>query len=119
MSHNFRKLHIWNDSLELVTDCYRMTESLPSDEKFGLVSQIRRAAVSVSSNIAEGANRSSDKDFVRFLYMSKGSISELITQMEITVRLGMIKANEIEPLNDMLDKLDKSIYKLIQKLKND
>ena len=81
--HNYKELEIWKASLKICTPIYKLTKTFPDDEKFGLISQIRRAAVSVPSNIAEGSSRSSDKDFVRFLEYSLGSCREIETQILI------------------------------------
>jgi len=81
------KLDIWNLSIDLVEEIYKLTRKFPSDEKFGLINQLRRAAVSVPSNIAEGAARKSDKENIQFLYIALGSLSEIETQLIISNRL--------------------------------
>lgn len=86
-----QQLRAWQQAMDLVELVYRETAMLPDDERFGLVSQMRRAAVSVPSNIAEGAARGSTKDFTRFLMMARGSLSELETQLLIAQRLGYIQ----------------------------
>ncbi len=88
MTH--KNLAVWNDSIEMVTDLYRLTKNLPSNEQYGLVGQIRRAAVSIPANISEGAARNSAKDYIRFLRISFGSLSELETLLLITMKLGLI-----------------------------
>jgi len=75
-----KKLKAWKLAMDIVADVYKITEKFPSDERFGLVSQIRRSVVSVSSNIAEGAGRNTQKEFVNFLHIARGSLSELDTQ---------------------------------------
>jgi len=80
----------WQKAIDLTVKIYRLTEKFPADERFGLTSQMRRAAVSVPSNIAEGSARSTDKDKVHFYMISRGSLSELDTQAEIVARLGFI-----------------------------
>ena len=79
--HNFRELQIWQDTMELVKEVYALTKTMSSDEKFGLISQINRSAVSIPSNIAEGTGRSSDKEFSRFLEIAISSSYELETQL--------------------------------------
>ena len=88
MERKYQRLQVWQDAIELVTDVYRLTSQFPDSEKFGLVSQMRRAAVSIPSNIAEGAGRGSDKEFRRFLLIARGSLQELETQLIISGRLG-------------------------------
>jgi four helix bundle protein len=88
-----RDLLAWRESMALAELVYRATENFPKMESFGLVSQIRRCAVSIPSNIAEGAARNSTREFVRFLGISCGSLSELETQIELATRLGYLKPN--------------------------
>jgi len=83
-----KDLDVWKKSIELVTKIYQLTQAFPSDEKYGIVSQMRRSAVSIPSNIAEGAARKGNKEFIQFLYISLGSIAELDTQVVIASRLG-------------------------------
>jgi four helix bundle protein len=87
-------LRVWQYSMELVELVYRETASYPIDERFGLIIQLRRAAVSVPSNIAEGAARGSDAEFIRFLYIARGSLSEVQTQLKIADRLGFSPLNK-------------------------
>ena len=87
------RLDVWNDSMDFVALVYQLTQSFPPDEKFGLTSQVRRAAVSVASNIAEGAARRSRKEYVRHLSMARGSLAEADTQWKIALRLGFVKQN--------------------------
>lgn len=94
---NHKDLEVWIKSMDLVEDVYALSKFFPNDEKFGLTNQIRRASVSVPSNISEGAARKSDKEFIQFLYIALGSLSELETQYLIAVRLKYIIENiEIE-----------------------
>lgn len=94
---NHKDLEVWKKSMDLVEDVYALSKFFPNDEKFGLTNQIRRASVSVPSNISEGAARKSDKEFIQFLYIALGSLSELETQYLIAVRLKYIIENiEIE-----------------------
>ena len=87
-------LDLWKKSIDLVTEIYDATKLLPNDEKFSLTNQLRRAAISVPSNIAEGAARHSDKEFLRFLYISLGSIAELETQIIISNNLKLIASSD-------------------------
>jgi len=85
-----RDLKVWRNSIALVEKIYRLTDELPNEEKFCLGSQLRRAAVSLPSNIAEGAARNSTKEFVQFLYIARGSLSELETQVTLCQRLSYV-----------------------------
>ena len=86
-----KDLDVWKQSIVLVEDIYALTKNFPSDEKYGLSSQIKRAVVSVPSNIAEGAGRKGDKEFIQFLYIAMGSLSELETQLILANRLQFYK----------------------------
>ena len=87
----FKDLKVYNSALDLCVSVYKITESYPKHERFGLVSQMRRAAVSVSSNIAEGAGRGSYREQLRFYYFARGSLAELETQLEISFRIGYLE----------------------------
>ena len=86
-----KDLTVYKTSIDLVIDIYQLSQNFPHSEKFGLTSQIRRASVSIPSNISEGAARSSKKEFIRFLYIALGSVAEIETQLEIAYRLKFIK----------------------------
>ncbi len=85
-----KKLDVWNLSMEFAIDLYQLTKQIPKTEQFGLISQIKRAAISVPANIAEGAARKGTKELIHFLYISLSSLSELETHLELSVRLGFI-----------------------------
>jgi four helix bundle protein len=85
------ELKVWQSAMELTRVIYRLTQTFPSSEKFGLTSQLRRAAVSVPSNIAEGAGRGGQKEFLQFLYISRGSLCEVETQLTLAVDFGYIE----------------------------
>lgn len=111
-----KDLKVWQESMTLVTQIYKISEDFPKHEIYGLSSQIRRVAVSIPSNIAEGAGRNGENEFTRFLYIALGSLSEVETQLEISQRLGYI--NDIESINisvyfirNMLSNLIKSLKK--------
>jgi four helix bundle protein len=91
-----KELDAWKKSMDLVEEVYQITKGFPSEERFGLIAQIRRSAISIPSNIAEGASRKSDKEFVQFLYISIGSLSELETQLLISDKLGYIQFDKIQ-----------------------
>ena len=113
--HNYKNLEVWKRSVELATQIYSLTDHYPKEEKYGLASQIRRCSVSISSNIAEGAGRGSDKEFKLFLNYALGSCFELETQLLISINLGLI-AKEIQKdvLNELTE-MQKMIYSLIKK----
>lgn len=113
MTH--KDLDVWKLSMELVVDIYRLTKSFPKSEVYGLTSQIRRAAVSITSNIAEGAARKNTKEFIQFLYISLGSIAEIDTQLIINQRLGYAEVNG--ELADRIEHVRKMLINLIRKLK--
>jgi four helix bundle protein len=91
-----KDLDVWKRSIALVTEIYRITKTFPDDEKYGMIHQMRRSAVSVPSNIAEGSARHTKKDNIQFLYVALGSISELETQLIISLHLGYISEELLE-----------------------
>ena len=113
---NFRNLDIWKEGIEIVKQVYSLSEKLPSEEKFGLKSQITRAAVSIPSNIAEGASRNSEIEFKRFLEISMGSLFEVETQLVIVEELGFVSSEKLKPIFELLEKEAKMINSLINKL---
>lgn len=102
--HRFKDLEIWKFSRRFCSSIYQATENFPEKEKFGITNQMRRASVSIPSNIAEGASRKSNKDFSRFLEIAMGSCYELETQLLISNDLGFL---ETEKLNDLLNELNR------------
>jgi four helix bundle protein len=110
------KLEVWSLAMDFVVEVYRSTEAFPKEEKFGLTSQIRRAAVSVPANIAEGAARQSSKEFIYFLSNAQGSASELETELTIAYRLGYLAQSRYSELLAMLDKIGRMITGLSQHL---
>ncbi len=114
---NFRELIIWKDAIQIVKKVYSLNKQMPQNEKYGLSSQICRAAVSIPSNIAEGCSRNSQKDFKHFLEIALGSAFELETQLLIINELEMIRENGIYELIEDLHKLQAQINSLINKVK--
>jgi four helix bundle protein len=112
-----KKLNAWTDAVDFAQQIYRVTEQFPSNEQFGLTSQLRRAAVSIPSNIAEGAARQTKREFVQFLHISKGSLSALDTQLELARRLEYLGQIEWEALNELLERVDRLLSGLIRHLK--
>lgn len=113
---NHKDLNVWQLSMELVTDIYRLTGTFPKEEIYGLTNQMRRAAVSVPSNIAEGAARNSKKEFIQFLHIALGSSAELETQLIIASNLEFVQ--EVEPFLKNLTTIKKMLNGLIYHLKN-
>ena len=114
--HNFRKLDIWIKSMSLVTEIYKLTNTFPSHERFGLMSQMQRAAVFIPTNIAEGSAKTSNKDFARFLEMSIGSLFELETELIIVLNLKYIDSMVFEDIQNKIIELQKMITGFKNKL---
>lgn len=110
-----KDLTVYKTSIDLVIDIYQQSKNFPDSEKFGLTSQIRRASVSIPSNISEGAARSSKKEFIRFLYIALGSVAEIETQLEIAYRLKFIK--DTPEVVEKIIYIRRMILKLIKSLK--
>jgi four helix bundle protein len=117
--HNFKELKIWQLSRSLAKDAYVLTSEFLSEEKYGLISQLRRAAVSVSSNIAEGAGRGTDRDFAQFLNISLASQYELESLVLISSDLGLVSARKIEGLMTRVSEIQKMTYSLIKTLRSE
>jgi len=112
-----QRLELWQQAMLLVKEIYAVTTGFPKEEMFGLVSQMRRAAVSIPSNIAEGAAREGDKEYSHFLSIARGSLSELDTQVQIAVMLSYL--TEDHPLHGLLDRVGKLLSGFSKKLKMD
>ena len=110
--HNFKELNVWKKSISLTEEIYLFTASLPNEEKFGLISQMRRSAVSIPSNIAEGSGRDSDKEFSRFLDISLSSAFELETQIIIAQKIFSVISEDLEKINQILAEVQNMIYGL-------
>lgn len=108
-TYGFEKLNIWKDSILLAKDIYKITEIFPNTEKFGLVSQMRRAVVSIPSNIAEGSAKQSLKDQARFTEISKGSLFEVLNQVIIAYELKFIKEEDYLKIREKIDSLNKKL----------
>ncbi|WP_373493440.1 four helix bundle protein [Aquiflexum sp.] len=113
--NNYKELDIWKRSIKLAVNIYKLTSVLPTEEKFGLVSQLRRCAVSVPSNIAEGSGRKTNKEFSQFLTIAYGSLCELDTQVIISLELGYLKSNDVQDIEKEVGELQKMMFALIQK----
>lgn len=113
---NFKELLVWQRSIDFVTEIYRTTEAFPKDEIYGLISQIRRAAVSIPSNIAEGNSRRSKPDYLQFLKIARGSCAEIETQLIISKNLGFLNEDDYLKLNQQIIEISKMLNGLINSL---
>lgn len=114
--NNYKELKVWQKSMDLVERVYFLTLSFPVEEKYGLTSQIQRSAVSIPSNIAEGAGRNSNNEFRNFLGIANGSINELSTQLTLSIRIGYTNESELNSVFNLLDKIQKINFTLIKKI---
>lgn len=112
---NHKKLNVYKSSIELVSEIYKLTSTFPSSENFGLISQLRRASVSIPSNIAEGSARSSDTERKRFLQIARSSLVEVDTQIEIALTLNYLNEKDIEHLSDLSD-LSNQVFAMLSKM---
>ena len=110
----FRELLVWQKSKILAVEMYRITETGAISRDYGLRDQMRRSAVSICSNIAEGDERNTDKDSIRFLYIAKGSLAELATQVEIATEVGYLGADDAERLEESLTEIGRMLGGLIK-----
>lgn len=115
---DYKELEVWQKGISVVLQVYELTKVFPKEERYALTDQIKRAVVSIPSNIAEGASRNTTKEFVQFLYIALGSASELETQMIIAEKLGYIKSeqalySEITVIRKMLNALITSLKKIV------
>ena len=117
MSFRFEKFSIWHDARKFANYIYTLTKGFPKDERFGLVDQLRRAAVSIALNIAEGSDRRSDVDFRRFLRLAMGSLEESVTALYISMDQGYISKQKFDTLYEEANILAAKINKLISNLK--
>jgi len=113
----FRDLLVWQKAMALVTELYRVSSGFPKEEVYGLTSQMRRCAVSIPSNIAEGFGRQSTGDYVRFLSIAEGSLYELQTQLEISHNLTYLALEQYESLGSSTREIERMLTSLIRKLK--
>ncbi|MBI4698641.1 MAG: four helix bundle protein [Nitrospirae bacterium] len=113
---NYRDLIVWQRSMELVTSVYLATKTFPKEEIYGLVPQIRRSCVSIPSNIAEGYGRYSTNDYLRFLQVSRGSLYELQTQLEVCHNLNYLSREKFEELFEQSRGIERMLCSLIRKV---
>lgn len=115
---DFQDLIVWQKAMDTVVEIYQTTGAFPASEVFGLTQQLRRASVSIPSNIAEGQGRAGNNDFPRFLRMALGSANEVMTQLELARRLRFISDTAHAPLNAELVEIRKMLHGLLRKLEN-
>ena len=114
MSGSYREIKVWQKAIELVVDIYACTRAFPREEVYGLAGQLRRAAVSVPSNIAEGKGRRTDKDFLLFLHHARGSVFEVETQLTVASRLGYIPETDLLRLESSAGEIARMLNGLIK-----
>jgi four helix bundle protein len=118
MLTNYKELKVWKKSYQLCLDVYTLTEGFPKDERFGLTSQIRRSAISVPSNIAEGYGRKTIADYIKFLYIAYGSNCELETQIMLSGDLNFIDKIALNTIMEEINEVERMLKALINSLKN-
>ena len=115
-ARNYRELLVWQDGIKLAKSVYQITARFPREERFALSDQLRRAAVSVPSNIAEGQARRAPADFKRFLHMALGSLAEVDTQLVLAQEFGYLSEEDVESMDGPIQNLRKKLYALINSL---
>jgi four helix bundle protein len=115
---SFRDLQVWHRSMELTVAVYRLTQRFPREETFGLTAQLRRSAISVPSNVAEGHGRINPREFKRFLLIARGSNCELQTQLELSGTLGFADPQLLNTAQELSQEVEKMLFALLGKLRN-
>ena len=113
---SFRELIVWQKSMNLAIEVYKITAKFPKEELYGLTQQMRKSILSVPSNLAEGFGRQSPKEFARFVFIARGSLYEFQTQMELSIQMGYFSHDQIKELNNLTVKIEKMLNSLINKL---
>lgn len=116
-SSNYKELKVWQKAMDLTVEVYKLVKLLPKEETYALSDQMRRAVVSIPSNIAEGQGRNSDKEFIQFLSIARGSLWELETQIEICLRIGHIDQSLATDTNNLIAEISKMLNALSNSLK--
>ena len=114
---SFHDLVVWQKSMELVTEIYKVSQKFPKEEMFGLTSQIRRAAVAIPSNVAEGRGKSSAGEFHQFLYHARGSLAEVETQLLIAINLGFLSKQDVSYIMDLIARVGRLLHGLLAAIK--
>ena len=115
---SYKELKVWNKAIDLVEEIYRLVKMLPQEERFALSDQMRRAAVSIPSNIAEGQERGSTKEFKHFIMIAQGSRAELETQIELCRRLGYLSSDNTVKAVSLCDEISRMLRTLVKRLDN-
>ena len=118
MADSYQNLDVYKLSMKFVYDVYQIVSTFPDFEKFGLSSQLRRAVISVPSNVAEGSGRQYKKEFVQFLFLATGSLREAMTQLELSKMFGYVDEETFSQIKDQANRLHKMLNRLISRLKN-
>ena len=113
---SYQELEVWKVAMDLAAECYRATKAFPKDELFGMTSQIRRAAVSIPANIAEGQGRQHTKEFLNHLSIARGSLMELETHLILCQRVGLVKEADLPPLMTLCERISQMLSRLRQAL---
>ena len=116
---SYRDLIVWQKAMDMTESLYRKVKKLPKEETYALGDQMRRAAISIPSNIAEGFGRNSKKEYLQFLYIANGSVSELETQLMLCVRINYLKESEIQSILTLLSEIGTIIMTITKKLNSD
>ena len=116
MTSPFETLRVWQAAQDLALDVYRVTRGFPTDERFGVTSQLRRAAVSIPANVAEGNARASRREYVQACHIARGSIAEIRTLLDLSVRLGYLTADDYQRISIGYKAVGGMLYRLIQRL---
>jgi four helix bundle protein len=117
MINNYKELRVWQKSMELVKKIYLITSSFPKDELFGIVSQMRRSAISIPSNVAEGWMRQHSKEYIQFIYHALGSCGELETQLMLSVDLNHVSMGKSTEVFDDINHISRMLWRLIKALR--
>jgi four helix bundle protein len=115
---SYKDLRVWQQAMALARECYTLTQSFPREELFGMVSQVRRAAVSVPANIAEGSGRGTTKDYIQFLRVARGSLRELETHLLLCRDVALVSEGQIGAVTAQIDSVSILLEKLIRSLQN-
>ena len=116
MQNQFENLKVWQAAMQLIKEIYQITRSFPKEEQYGLISQLRRAAVSIPTNIAEGKGRNHKKEYIQFLYIARGSAYEVMTLLKVSEILGYLESRRAFNLLDLAAKVTAMLNALIQAL---